>query len=158
MDSDVVIEPITTSTNKKQNEERRESENSDNVETVKENGEETVKPAIKLTQTFKLNDANLNENVIEFLATELGQEWLKLARCLNVKKARVQAIIGSHNNNSNKTTATDMSSLDNTAAKYEMLMTWAKRQPRSVNKVNTVKQQSRVNNLFLYKNYNLNHK
>ena len=54
---------------------------------------------------------------------ELGEEWKKLAHYLSVRRIRIQAIM---RNNVNK---------DNESAIYDMLLTWAKKVPRSVNKV-----------------------
>ncbi len=54
---------------------------------------------------------------------ELGEEWKKLAHYLSVRRIRIQAIM---RNNVNK---------ENENAIYDMLLTWAKKVPRSVNKV-----------------------
>ena len=53
---------------------------------------------------------------------ELGDEWRRVAHYLNVRRVRIQAIM---RNNAN----------DQENAVMDMLLTWAKKVPRSVNKV-----------------------
>ena len=53
---------------------------------------------------------------------ELGDEWRRVGHYLNVRRVRIQAIM---RNNAN----------DQENAVMDMLLTWAKKVPRSVNKV-----------------------
>lgn len=66
------------------------------------------------------------KDVLMYLAGELGEEWKKLAMYLNLKSVRIQAILRQNNMNP-----------DPRKVRYDMLVTWAKRIPRSVNKVIT---------------------
>lgn len=59
---------------------------------------------------------------LKHLSEELGDEWKKLASYLNVRRVRIQAIMRNNINESEN-------------AVYDMLVTWAKKVPRSVNKV-----------------------
>ena len=72
---------------------------------------------------MKLADGPLNDNVFQHLANELGKEWKDLATYLNLKPTRIQAIL---RQNVNKDTA---------KTRYDMLLSWAKRIPKSVDKV-----------------------
>ena len=65
----------------------------------------------------------IDEPLLRQLSVELGQEWRHLASLLNIKRARIQAILREHVQK------------DNDDVKYEMLLTWAKRVPRSLDKV-----------------------
>ena len=61
--------------------------------------------------------------LLEHIAHEIGEDWKRLAQCLNVRRVRIQAIL---RNNVNS---------DTHMAINEMLLSWVKRMPRSVNKV-----------------------
>ncbi|CAD5110688.1 DgyrCDS63 [Dimorphilus gyrociliatus] len=63
---------------------------------------------------------------LKHLSEELGEEWKKLASYLNVKKVRIQAIMRNNINSESEN------------AVYDMLVTWAKKVPRSVNKVDVL--------------------
>lgn len=52
----------------------------------------------------------------------MGEEWKRLARYLNVKSVRLQAIMRQNVNN------------EQDCIIYDMLLTWAKRVPRSMDK------------------------
>lgn len=103
------------------------------------------------TVTFKMSAAasinSVGEGLFGFLASELGHEWIKVARHLNVKRARLQAIKAHAAHSTAMSGGRDGTySYPNgeggdVAAKYEMLVNWAKRQPRGVNKVSVTSQQ-----------------
>lgn len=58
------------------------------------------------------------------MASELGDEWKKLAQYLSLKSVRIQAILRQNNQNP-----------EPKKIRYDMLVTWAKRVPRCLNKV-----------------------
>ena len=70
----------------------------------------------------------IDDGVLHNLATEIGEDWKRLASQLNVKQMRIQAIL---RNNASK---------DQETAIYDMLVTWAKRIPKSMNKVRKMQQ------------------
>ena len=72
------------------------------------------------------SDDIVTEDTLRRLAGELGDEWQVLGPCLNVKRTRIQAIL--RNNALNGEGGED-------EAKFDMLMTWAKTVPKSMNKV-----------------------
>ena len=61
--------------------------------------------------------------MLRHLASEIGEEWRRLAQYLSIRRVRIQAIV--RNNVTN----------DSDQAIYDMLLTWAKKVPRSMNKV-----------------------
>ena len=65
----------------------------------------------------------IDDRLLRHLASEMGEEWRKLARCLNVRRVRLQAILRNNVNNEQEN------------AIYDMLLTWAKKVPHSCNKV-----------------------
>lgn len=67
----------------------------------------------------------INENLMRFLAEQMGDEWKKVAQNLNVSRARIQAIL-------RNTQICDGTEED---ARYEMLMSWLKKMPKAVDKV-----------------------
>ncbi|XP_053387400.1 death domain-containing protein 1-like isoform X2 [Mercenaria mercenaria] len=67
----------------------------------------------------------VNEQLLRFVAEELGEEWKTVASHLNVSKPRVQAIIRNMQYG-------DQSDAD---ARFDMLMTWLKKTPKAVDKV-----------------------
>ncbi|KAK2160425.1 hypothetical protein LSH36_133g00024 [Paralvinella palmiformis] len=71
---------------------------------------------------FKAEDV-LDNDYLRHLSTVIGDEWRTLAQHLGIRRMRIQAIL--RNN----------VTMENDAVIYEMLATWAKRMPRSVNKV-----------------------
>ena len=86
-----------------------------------------VEPPKPLTVVpVKLVDGPLNDSVFHHLANELGKEWKDLATYLNLKPTRIQAIL---RQNVNK---------DTPKTRYDMLVSWAKRIPKSVDKVNVL--------------------
>jgi hypothetical protein len=64
-------------------------------------------------------------NMLKLLAHELGDEWLALSHYLHVSKTRIQNI----------RRRADVEGLDDVQLKLEMLASWFKTQPRSVDKV-----------------------
>lgn len=70
----------------------------------------------------------VNEDLVLYLAENLGDEWFKLAYQLNICHSRIQAIIR------------NAQAQDQTEdfAKYQMIMTWLKRAPKASNKVKNV--------------------
>lgn len=72
------------------------------------------------------NDSDpVNDDLMRQLAAEMGEEWRKIAITLNISKARIQAII----RNAQITDSTDED------ARYQMLITWLKKMPKSIDKV-----------------------
>ena len=65
----------------------------------------------------------ITDDILREISGDLGDEWQKLAHVLNVKKVRIQAIM--------KKNITE----EKDEAKYDMLITWAKKVPRGLNKV-----------------------
>ena len=57
------------------------------------------------------------------LAGQLGKEWRELAAALNLRPMRIQAILRQHVNKETNDT------------RFDMLLTWAKRVPKAVDKV-----------------------
>ena len=70
-------------------------------------------------------DDSINTGTLRQVASALGDEWNVLASHLRVEKTRIQAIL--RNNQANNRGDEDL--------RFEMLMTWAKKVPKSVNKV-----------------------
>lgn len=64
--------------------------------------------------------------MLRLLAGQLGKEWKDLAGQLELKPMRIQAILRQHLNR------------DTPETRYDMLVTWAKRVPRAVDKVTGV--------------------
>lgn len=79
----------------------------------------------KAKVTLRNREDVINDDILASLARELGDEWKKLASVLNIKKMRIQAIL--RNNMANDKTEDD--------AKFDMLVTWAKRVPKGMSKV-----------------------
>ncbi|XP_052785943.1 death domain-containing protein 1-like [Mya arenaria] len=67
----------------------------------------------------------VNDDLVRFLAEELGDEWKTVGNYLSVSKPRIQAIL-------RNLAYGDCSEVD---AKYDMLMTWLKKTPKAVDKV-----------------------
>ena len=65
----------------------------------------------------------LTNGVLRLIAGMIGKEWKDVAAQLNLKPMRIQAILRNH---MNKNTAD---------TRFDMLVTWAKRVPKSVDKV-----------------------
>ncbi len=65
----------------------------------------------------------IGDELLRYLASELGEEWKKLAHYLSVKRVRLQAIMRNNINNEQELII------------YDMLLTWAKKVPHSMNKV-----------------------
>lgn len=82
-------------------------------------------PVTIITTTDPVDDELMRD-----LARDMGEEWRKLAQLLNVNRVRLQAII-------RNVQVSDKSEED---ARFEMLMNWLKRMPKSTDKVseNTV--------------------
>ncbi|KAK3580678.1 hypothetical protein CHS0354_017958 [Potamilus streckersoni] len=64
----------------------------------------------------------ITSNVLLHVAQELGDEWKRLAQSLSLRPVRIQAILRQNVHN------------ENVQTRYDMLMAWAKRQPRSTDK------------------------
>jgi len=65
--------------------------------------------------------------MLRHLATEVGDEWRRLAQCLGIRPVRQLAIIRS------STTASSSESRQDVV--YDMLTSWMKKMPRAANKV-----------------------
>ena len=65
----------------------------------------------------------MNNDVLWHIADEIGEDWVRLAQYLCVKRVRIQAIMRQHVND------------DNTKKIYDMLTTWSKRLPTSIDRV-----------------------
>jgi len=65
--------------------------------------------------------------MLRHLATEVGDEWRRLAQCLGIRSIRQQAII-------RKTNAAGSSEARRDAI-YDMLASWMKKMPRAADKV-----------------------
>ncbi|XP_064618461.1 uncharacterized protein LOC135482419 isoform X2 [Liolophura sinensis] len=83
---------------------------------------EPPKPLNTAPVTLK-SEGPVDDDVLKRISEDLGDEWKRLAQCLNVRKMRIQAILRQNHNN------------DTQCSIHDMLLTWAKRLPRSVNKV-----------------------
>lgn len=69
------------------------------------------------------------EDILQYVASELGDEWKKLAQYLSLKSVRIQAILRQNNQNP-----------EPKKIRYDMLVTWAKRVPRCLNKLEILAQ------------------
>ncbi|XP_033724899.1 death domain-containing protein 1-like [Pecten maximus] len=67
----------------------------------------------------------VDDGLIRDLARDMGDEWKKVAHSLNVSRARIQAIL-------RNVQVSDRSEED---ARYEMLLNWLKKMPKSTDKV-----------------------
>ncbi|XP_060082127.1 death domain-containing protein 1-like [Ylistrum balloti] len=79
-----------------------------------------VAPVTIITTTDPVDD-----DLIRDLARDMGDEWKKIGHLLNVSRARIQAII-------RNVAVSDRSEED---ARYEMLLNWLKKMPKSTDKV-----------------------
>ena len=79
---------------------------------------------IRAPVVIKPGNDPITDDVLREISGDLGDEWQKLAHALNVKKVRLQAIM--------KKNIADEKDDD---TKYDMLITWAKKVPRGMNKV-----------------------
>ena len=82
------------------------------------------KPLIRAPVVIKPGNDPITDAILREISGDLGDEWQKLAHVLNVKKVRIQAIM--------KKNITEEKDEE---AKYDMLITWAKKVPRGLNKV-----------------------
>lgn len=72
------------------------------------------------------NDSDpVNDDLMRHLAADMGDEWRKVAMTLNISRARIQAIL--RNTQIGESTEED--------ARYQMLITWLKKMPKSIDKV-----------------------
>jgi len=69
--------------------------------------------------------------MLRHLATEVGDEWRRLAQCLGIRSVRQQAIIRKTVNLAASTRRSDA----RRDAVYDMLASWMKKMPRSADKV-----------------------
>ena len=83
-----------------------------------------VRPLIRAPVVIKAGNDPITDDVLREISGDLGEEWQKVAHALNVRKVRIQAIM-----KKNITEEKD------DEAKYDMLITWAKKVPRGLNKV-----------------------
>ena len=77
-----------------------------------------------MTDILLISDP-VDDSTLHHLAAEVGDDWKRLATQLNLRRTRLQAIL---RNSVGK---------DQEAIIYEMLLSWAKRLPKSMNKVNS---------------------
>ncbi|ELU09375.1 hypothetical protein CAPTEDRAFT_221873 [Capitella teleta] len=84
---------------------------------------ESPKPIVNRVPVKFNSHGLVGNDILRHLASEVGEEWRRLAQCLNIRRARIQAIV---RNNVNS---------DSEQVIYDMLLTWAKKVPRSMNKV-----------------------
>ena len=72
----------------------------------------------------------VDNDMLRHLATEVGDEWRRLAQCLGIRAVRQQAIMRTSN-------ASGAAAVANARrhAVYDMLTSWMKRMPHSANKV-----------------------
>lgn len=61
--------------------------------------------------------------MLRHLATEVGDEWRRLAHCLGIRSIRQEAVIRNGNTKARQD------------AVYDMLTSWMKKMPRAANKV-----------------------
>ena len=72
------------------------------------------------------NDSDpVNDDLMRHLAADMGDEWQKVAMTLNISRARIQAILRN----------TQISDSTDEDARYQMLITWLKKMPKSIDKV-----------------------
>ena len=72
------------------------------------------------------NDSDpVNDDLMRHLAADMGDEWRKVAMTLNISRARIQAILRN----------TQISDSTDEDARYQMLITWLKKMPKSIDKV-----------------------
>ncbi|XP_050392130.1 uncharacterized protein LOC126810860 [Patella vulgata] len=83
---------------------------------------EPPKPLLKAPLSI-IKEGPINEDVFRFISRELGDEWKQLAKYLNIRRMRIQAILRQNVNSERQQTI------------YDMLVSWAKRIPRAVDKV-----------------------
>lgn len=74
-------------------------------------------------QKSSLHAGLVDEKLLRALAVDLGDEWRRLAHYLNVRRVRIQSIMRNNINGIQENII------------YDMLLTWAKRVPHSMNKV-----------------------
>ncbi|XP_052236647.1 uncharacterized protein LOC127848310 [Dreissena polymorpha] len=84
---------------------------------------EVTPPQPLATAPIFIKEGPMTNGVLRMLAGQLGNEWRELAAALSVPRMRIQAILRQHVN------------LDTADTRYDMLVTWAKRVPRSIDKV-----------------------
>ena len=65
----------------------------------------------------------VDSDLLHHLASELGEEWRRLAQHLDIRSGRIQAILRSNAHS------------DSEQSIYNMLLTWVKKVPRGMNKV-----------------------
>lgn len=65
--------------------------------------------------------------MLRHLASEVGDEWRRLAKCLGIRPIRQQAII--------RNSGTPAGNEARRDAVYDMLNSWMKKMPRAANKV-----------------------
>ncbi|XP_067946573.1 death domain-containing protein 1-like [Watersipora subatra] len=84
--------------------------------------QEAPKP-LKKAKLNLIPEGPIDEALLKQLSSDLGDEWKMLASHLNVKKTRIQSIMRNHVNS------------ESDGPIQEMLLTWIKRIPRSMDKV-----------------------
>lgn len=84
----------------------------------------TQKAVTKVPLHIRNADDCLDEEALRHVSRSLGDEWHRVANQLNVKRVRLQAIL---RNNKEAQAAEE-------EVKYDMLLSWVKRVPRSMNK------------------------
>ena len=72
------------------------------------------------------NDSDpINDDLMRHLAADMGDVWRKVAITLNISRARIKAILRN----------TQVSDSTDEDARYQMLITWLKKMPKSIDKV-----------------------
>ncbi|KAL5009617.1 hypothetical protein ScPMuIL_011922 [Solemya velum] len=82
---------------------------------------EPPKP-LKTAPVVLCAEGPVTKEILHNIARRLGEEWLKLAHHLGVKPMRIQSILRQNINN------------EDVSSRYDMLLAWVKRVPRSVDK------------------------
>ncbi|XP_045204736.2 titin homolog [Mercenaria mercenaria] len=84
---------------------------------------EAEPPKPLATAPLQLKEGPLTNGVLRYIAGMLGKEWKEVAAHLGLKPMRIQAILRNHVNK------------DTAETRFDMLVTWAKRVPKAVDKV-----------------------
>jgi len=85
---------------------------------------QTVFQQHKISLVIVLIAGVVDVKLLRHLASEIGNEWRHLSHSLGIRRVRLQAILRNHSGSN-----------DTQQTVYDMLMSWMKRLPRSVNKV-----------------------
>jgi len=83
----------------------------------------------KFTKRCAVVQGAVDNDMLRHLASEVGDEWRRLAKSLGIRPVRQLAIIRSSHNAAESESRRD--------AVYDMLTSWMKKMPRAANKVCT---------------------